>query len=288
MTILRFLAISLFIIASVVSVAASVDAAPLTPNEDATTPIGEAGANQTTAPTETGSFISWLITGVIGFAGLLAVLQIVLAGFMWSTARDSADTVTRAKEKIQHAVGGLILALASYLILNTINPRLVDLRLILPVLYPPVTTGAPIVTPEAGQEYEHRQRLSNAGISINKDACSQEIMDRTWTTPPPCTNLAGLPSSTIDKIIALQQACGVAGCVLVTGGTEPGHRTHGVGRPVVDFSKTTFLNQHIVNNASTVLVPSASCGIRSAPRYILSDGGTYVDESNHWHVCYPL
>ncbi len=61
----------------------------------------------------------------IGLAGLFAVFMIVLGGLEYM----STDAVTKkesGKEKIQNALIGLALALGSYLILNTINPQLLE------------------------------------------------------------------------------------------------------------------------------------------------------------------
>ena len=69
-----------------------------------------------------------LILNQIFYAGLvvavaLAVLMIVRGGIQYMTT-DSVDGKGGAKLRIQAAVGGLVLAFASILILNTINPSL--------------------------------------------------------------------------------------------------------------------------------------------------------------------
>lgn len=63
----------------------------------------------------------------ITIAILLAVIMIVIGGIQWMG--ESVFGKEAGKKKIQDAIWGLVLALAIFLILNTINPDLVNLRL---------------------------------------------------------------------------------------------------------------------------------------------------------------
>ncbi|MDP2593392.1 MAG: hypothetical protein Q8P52_01945 [bacterium] len=64
----------------------------------------------------------------IAIAGLLAFLMIVIGGFQYATT-DSITGKSDGLAKVRQAVGGLILALASYLIIYQINPSLAQLDL---------------------------------------------------------------------------------------------------------------------------------------------------------------
>jgi hypothetical protein len=55
--------------------------------------------------------------------------MIVIAGFEWLTAAGDSGKIKHAREKITNALIGLVLALGSYTILNTINPALLSLQL---------------------------------------------------------------------------------------------------------------------------------------------------------------
>ncbi|HEY4477027.1 MAG TPA: pilin [Candidatus Paceibacterota bacterium] len=66
-----------------------------------------------------------------------------------------------------------------------------------------------------------RQRLLNEGVAINAG--------------PPQTCLDCLPETAISRLIAAQRACGTQGCIVVTGGTEPGHVSHMCGQAIVDI-----------------------------------------------------
>ena len=64
------------------------------------------------------------LTG-IGLAGVLAVLMIVIGGIQYIGSGMSPSGKEDAKERITNAIMGLLLALLSWIILNTINPTLV-------------------------------------------------------------------------------------------------------------------------------------------------------------------
>lgn len=75
--------------------------------------------------TETGlaQYIRYLYLFGLGAVGAAALGALVTGGFMYMLA----DSVTSRKEAntwIWSAIGGIIIALAAYLILNTINPDL--------------------------------------------------------------------------------------------------------------------------------------------------------------------
>ncbi len=62
-----------------------------------------------------------LFMALIVVAGVIAV---VVGGYLYMTAGGNGGQVETAKTWIKSALFGIVLALASYLILNTINPQL--------------------------------------------------------------------------------------------------------------------------------------------------------------------
>lgn len=66
---------------------------------------------------------------LIGTGALLAVVMMIIAGYQWMIAGGSADQAGAAKKRVWGASMGLALALVSYIVLNAISSRLVDLRL---------------------------------------------------------------------------------------------------------------------------------------------------------------
>ncbi len=82
--------------------------------------VGEKG-------TDIATYFNFVIKLVIGLTGVFAVLMVVLGGIQY-VGTDSWSGKDAGKKRIQAAVGGLILALSSYLILNTIDPSLTYLN----------------------------------------------------------------------------------------------------------------------------------------------------------------
>lgn len=100
---------------------------PITPivtttNSDVYTllaPIGEFKV----APKNIGDYFNTIFTIAIGLCGALAVIMIVIGGVQYM-GDESIFGKTEAKSKITSAILGLLIALGSYALLNTINPDL--------------------------------------------------------------------------------------------------------------------------------------------------------------------
>ncbi len=73
-----------------------------------------------------GLAVSRLYIWSLGAAAILALLMVIIGGYYWMTAAGNASRVTKGKEIIFAALLGLALLFAAYIILNTINPDLVD------------------------------------------------------------------------------------------------------------------------------------------------------------------
>jgi len=100
-----------------------------------------------------GSYVNGIIRLFMGLIGIFAVLMIVVGGIQYMTTSLLGEKEA-AKSRITNAIGGLILALASYIILNTINPNLVNFNVSVPtaelslskVDEPPTQTGVGTTT----------------------------------------------------------------------------------------------------------------------------------------------
>ncbi len=73
-------------------------------------------------------YVKKIIPFILGLAAVIAVIKIVWAGIKYATSLGNDSTIKEAKEDITQAILGLVLAISSYLILNTINPDLVNLN----------------------------------------------------------------------------------------------------------------------------------------------------------------
>ncbi|MBX4200097.1 pilin [Candidatus Parcubacteria bacterium] len=80
--------------------------------------------------TGAGDYIANLVKLIIAIAGGLAVLRIIIGGFQYITS-EAFSSKSAAKDTIQNAVLGFLLAAGSFLILNTINPDLTNINLTL-------------------------------------------------------------------------------------------------------------------------------------------------------------
>lgn len=70
-------------------------------------------------------FINFLLKLLIGIAAVILVVKLIIEGYIYMTT-DVPFLKAGAKKTFFDALMGLVIALSSYLILNTINPRLVE------------------------------------------------------------------------------------------------------------------------------------------------------------------
>jgi len=79
------------------------------------------------------------------------------------------------------------------------------------------------------EEKKIRTELRDGGVIIHKEEC---IGGNTTN----CANVAGLPQKSINKLIEAAGRCNSNSCqIIITGGTEGGHNTHGPGKDIVDI-----------------------------------------------------
>jgi hypothetical protein len=84
---------------------------------------------QLNSSTSLASFLSGLFTAAISLGGILAVLRLAYAGYLYMTS-EAFGTKSHAKEVIGDAVLGLLLLLGVWLILKQINPQLLNLNIL--------------------------------------------------------------------------------------------------------------------------------------------------------------
>ncbi len=92
--------------------------------------------------TDVGQYILTVYNYALVAAGILAVVMIIIAGAQWTASGGSSEIIGSAKKRIVGSVVGLLIAYLSYVILNTINPALVNLRLPQVYLVRPFLTSA--------------------------------------------------------------------------------------------------------------------------------------------------
>ncbi|MBU2575723.1 pilin [Patescibacteria group bacterium] len=70
--------------------------------------------------------IASVINILLGFAGIIAVIYIIFAGFKWMTAQGNEEQITSAKGTIKNAVIGLGIVLLAFVIVNFVTKSLID------------------------------------------------------------------------------------------------------------------------------------------------------------------
>ena len=111
----------------------------------------------------------------IKIVGLLALITIIIGGFLWSMAGGNSQKVKEAQQWIFSGLGGVLLMLFAYLILRTINVNLVNFK-IRDIKY---LTGLNLIIPEksnqeqaAGdQAFLDKYYAETIGENPNLEAC---------------------------------------------------------------------------------------------------------------------
>lgn len=96
------------------------------------------GGGQLIATTTTQKYLGYMFNLFIAVCAVAAVFMIVLGGFEYMTS-DAVNKKEDGLKKIKGAIYGLLLALCSFLIVKTIDPRFVDIPY---TLVPPIGISA--------------------------------------------------------------------------------------------------------------------------------------------------
>ncbi len=176
----------------------------------------------------------------LGIGGILAVGMIVWGSVLISIS-GSVDKEREGRDFITSALFGLVLLFGAYLLLNQINPSLVQLM-------PPSAPFAPTPAVPGGQmspdmyanNAANLQTLQSAGVGVSSTGGCYDAYNAK------CTSLADMPNNAINFLVGLKQACNCD--VTVTGGTEVGHVSHGLNKPVFDLRTTSALVTYIQTN----------------------------------------
>ena len=73
-------------------------------------------------------YISAIYNYGVGIVGILAAMMLMIGGIIWLTAAGSSTKVEQAKSFIGSSLTGMALVLTAYILLNAINPDLVNFR----------------------------------------------------------------------------------------------------------------------------------------------------------------
>lgn len=130
-----------------------------------------------------GEYVSKAYIWMVGTSTTIAIVFLMVAGLRWALGGINAEQVGAAKKTIQNALVGLILLLSTYLILATVNPQLLKLKV---PSFPLIKTVSLVdnascdVLIEEGYtvEYDGPEECGTVG-TVTKDADGNEVADGT-------------------------------------------------------------------------------------------------------------
>lgn len=85
-----------------------------------------AGAAEVETGQDLPTIIGRIINVVLGFLGILLLVYILYAGFLWMTAGGNEDNVKKAKAMIKNAIIGLIIVVAAFAISNFVLGSIIE------------------------------------------------------------------------------------------------------------------------------------------------------------------
>lgn len=201
----------------------------------------------------------------------LAFVGIFLAGVTYTISSGSSEMVTTAKRFLTGTLTGFAIVLGAWFIINiTLWAVAAKGNLGIERAQSWWQFKCSIANSIPGQNYENlpgdvfetdeaaRAFLEAKGndIKINKAKCNSE-------SQTDCTDLKGLPKKTADAIISIKKACKCE--VVITGGTEAGHKSHGEGKPIVDLRWNDKDSLFILGNKNKFGIKRALCPIAKNP-----------------------
>ncbi len=218
------------------------------------------------------------------------MIMIVMGGIEYVMS-DLVTSKEEAKSRIQNAILGLILSLSIYIILNTVNPNLLNLCLDVK----PATIIIDEDVPQkavngyysngkykAGSKWDDsigKAATLPRGVKLNGVECSVVGQQN-------CTSTRGLSTSIINSIAnGCWEQKGKKDCdIIITGGTEnwlhSANGGHKPGSPVIDLRPTEDVNKYITGK-TTPPNPGTTINKNGINYYYHANhgGGGY-----HWHV----
>lgn len=195
---------------------------------------------------------------LFNLAAPILIIVLVVGGFIYLTSAGNQKKLDQAKGLLTSAIFGIIIALAAFLIVDTIlktlvkqnfswpswetinadscpkpiEPTEVDLSN-LPGPTKPEIQLPTTPTGEFGTEDQARAFFIHGEIEIRSTGnCSSQLTST-------CTSLVGYPVTSATKLLRLLQSLGYG--TAITGGTEVGHSEngdHGIGKTGIDLKPT--------------------------------------------------
>ncbi len=277
-------------------------------------PIPGFGAIFDTKANKIADYLKVVFKLLIGIAGILSVVMIVIGGIQYMSA-EAINSKEDGRSRIKNAILGLILALGSWIILNTINPDLLSLNIGITPADPLIVTlestaqdtpqvpigglvckkftnGANWPTPDINalnlQDAVIRADLATKGVTVNAANCQKVGSQH-------CTSLDGFKT---DKILSLLSKCPQCkNHITISGGTEcwlhnASTTAHVPGSGVFDAREDPVLNKYITGGKNKAGVDIGNAFPNDGKVYV-KNGLRFLAETpdqtpatsgKHWHI----
>jgi hypothetical protein len=255
-----------------------------------------------------GSFAKFLDTvyryGIV-IAGILGVIMLIIAAIQHMTT-DAFTKKSELKKRMGEILGGLLLAVCSYLILYTINPQLVQInfgalgeggslgtsRNISVGTSGSVSTGGGTVVGGSATASGDSSQQSNYGTSgALSESVVTDLFNQNGIRKKANAGVGfdGLMQSTVDGTIALKNASG-ANSMVLSGAREGGHASgtysHGNGYKV-DIGVGSNNSQDWAKIDSTIKSWIGNQNPAVNKKYYAQQGGLnyeFIWEVDHWDM----
>lgn len=203
-----FLTYVLFVfVASAIFFVASVNAQ--TNSNNIYTPIAPLNSSQTNIDVTkgVGDYFNTIINTLIILMSTLAVIMIVIGGIRYMATAIAGEKAS-AKNQIVNSLLGLVLMLSSYIILNTINPNLVNLTIGIPKAALQAASDTVSITGNlGGQNYsglaQCPQESGKIPVKISIDGATSTVVQYPLFTGLPWPSDNGV-TKTIDQTLIKQ------------------------------------------------------------------------------------
>ena len=86
----------------------------------------EAGFAKETTDTTLAEIAGGVVQSILSFVGIIFMVLIIYAGFLWMTARGEEDAVNRSKKIIFQSIVGLIIVVGAYSITSLVLPLVLE------------------------------------------------------------------------------------------------------------------------------------------------------------------
>jgi len=115
------------------------------------------------------SFLSGILKFIFGSVGTVTVIIIIVAGFMWSFSAGNKNTIITAQKMISNAVIGLVLTLTCGLMLQVVNPSLLDVGSLFTKITPKKINIMGMTEPSAAELAKRTQPGVSCSSSIKSE-----------------------------------------------------------------------------------------------------------------------